>query len=166
MALAKFYKKFLDALNANDVAYLVVGGHAVNFHGYTRATLDLDIWIDKTERNLRNLENVFIEMGYSEDRSKEAISYFTANHKINIPKDQSLIEILDATILKSDFEVAFKKKITGNIEETSFFVIDLQTLLEIKSGSNRLQDLNDAEKLRQINDARESSEPEEGYTLE
>jgi len=166
MALAKFYKKFLDALNANDVAYLVVGGQAVNFHGYTRATLDLDIWIDKTERNLRNLENVFIEMGYSEDRSKEAISYFTANHKINIPKDQSLIEILDATILKSDFEVAFKKKITGNIEETSFFVIDLQTLLEIKSGSNRLQDLNDAEKLRQINDARESSEPEEGYTLE
>lgn len=166
MGLSKFYKKFLDALNLHDVAYLVVGGQAVNFHGYTRATLDLDVWIDKSAPNLQKLENAFIEMGYSEARSKEAITYFAENHKINLPKDQNLVEILDAAILKSDFGIAYEKRITGKIDETSFFVIDLHTLLEIKSASNRLQDLSDVEKLRQINEDDETSDPEENYSLE
>ena len=31
-----------DALNRADVAYLVVGGLAVNAHGYVRMTMDID----------------------------------------------------------------------------------------------------------------------------
>ncbi len=166
MALAKFYIKFLDALNAHEVEYLVVGGQAVNFHGYTRATLDLDVWINTSEKNLEKLLNAFNAMGYQPSKSKEAISYFAAHHKINLPKGQNLIEVLDATILRSDFQAAFKKRIKGAIDQTAFFVIDLQTLLEIKSGSSRLLDLNDVEKLKQINYNDDASEPDEDYSLE
>jgi len=165
MALSKFYKKFLDALNTNRVEYLVVGGQAVNFHGYTRATLDLDVWIDTSEKNLGNLLNAFTAMGYKPGKSKEAIAYFTEHHKINLPKEQNLIEVLDAAILRSDFQTAFKKRIKGSVDETPFFVIDLQTLLEIKTGSSRLMDLNDVEKLKEINFKKGPSEPEEGYSL-
>jgi hypothetical protein len=166
MELGKFYTQFLDALNTHEVEYLVVGGQAVNFHGYTRATLDLNVWINKSEKNLQNLQHAFVAMGYENSRSREAVSYFSEHHKINLPKDQNLIEVLDAAILKSDFQDAFKKRIKGTIDETFFFVIDLQTLLEVKSGSNRLQDLNDVEKLKQINFGEDASEPEEGYALE
>lgn len=166
MELAKFYTQFLDALNAHEVEYLVVGGQAVNFHGYTRATLDMDVWINKSEKNLQNLEHAFVAMGYEISKSRAAVTYFAEHHKINLPKEQNLIEVLDATILKSDFQAAFKNRIKGSVDETPFFVIDLQTLLKVKTGSSRLQDLNDVEKLKQINFGEDASEPEEGYALE
>lgn len=28
---------------------MLVGGHAVNYHGYVRATLDIDLWVDTKE---------------------------------------------------------------------------------------------------------------------
>jgi hypothetical protein len=166
MELAKFYTQFLDALNAHGVEYLVVGGQAVNFHGYTRATLDLDVWIHKSERNLQNLEHAFVAMGYEISKSRAAVTYFAEHHKINLPKEQNLIEVLDAAILRSDFQTAFKKRIKGFVDETPFFVIDLQTLLEIKAKSGRLLDLNDVEKLKEINSGEDASEPEEDYSLE
>ncbi|MDF1570651.1 MAG: hypothetical protein P1P82_03435 [Bacteroidales bacterium] len=165
MPLAAFYTSFLTALNRHRVEYLVVGGQAVNFHGYTRATLDLDIWIGKSKENLQQLEKAFVSMGFDKVRSHDAIKHFIENHKINIPRDNNLIEILDAFILKADFESAYIKRMTGKIEELSVSVIDLETLLEIKSSSTRIMDLNDAEKLRYINSKNGPSEPEEGYTL-
>jgi hypothetical protein len=32
-------------LNFNKVEYLVVGGYALNYHGYRRTTGDIDLWI-------------------------------------------------------------------------------------------------------------------------
>ncbi|HET9130755.1 MAG TPA: hypothetical protein VFO86_07405, partial [Terriglobia bacterium] len=39
------FKEFLRSLNSREVEYLVVGGYAVSYHGYPRATADIDIWI-------------------------------------------------------------------------------------------------------------------------
>jgi hypothetical protein len=47
------FKEFLKLLNSNDVKYLVVGGYAVNYHGFPRATADLDIWIAIDPDNVR-----------------------------------------------------------------------------------------------------------------
>ncbi len=44
-SLTKDFKEFLQCLNAHGVKYLVIGGHAVAFHGYPRATADLDVWV-------------------------------------------------------------------------------------------------------------------------
>ena len=39
------FKEFLQLLNTYEVKYLLVGGYAVGYHGYPRATLDMDIWM-------------------------------------------------------------------------------------------------------------------------
>jgi hypothetical protein len=39
------------AFSNAGVDFMVVGGYAVNFHGYVRATSDLDIWINPVESN-------------------------------------------------------------------------------------------------------------------
>lgn len=39
MELDKDFKEFTELLNAHDVQYLVIGGYAVNFHGYPRYTI-------------------------------------------------------------------------------------------------------------------------------
>ena len=38
MLLHSDFKEFVQLLNKNKVEYLVVGGYAVVFHGYVRAT--------------------------------------------------------------------------------------------------------------------------------
>jgi hypothetical protein len=37
------FKELLKSLDSNGVDYLLVGGYAVNIHGYVRTTNDLDI---------------------------------------------------------------------------------------------------------------------------
>ena len=39
------FKEFLKLLNEHGVEYLLIGGYAVGYYGYPRATNDLDIWI-------------------------------------------------------------------------------------------------------------------------
>jgi hypothetical protein len=39
------FKEFLQLLSAHQVEYLLIGGYAVAYHGYPRATADMDIWI-------------------------------------------------------------------------------------------------------------------------
>jgi len=45
MALSRDFSEFLIALNDHGVEYLLVGGYAVAYHGYPRATKDMDIWV-------------------------------------------------------------------------------------------------------------------------
>lgn len=41
----------------------MVGGGAVNFHGYQRHSADIDFWIETTQENFNKLVRVFNEMG-------------------------------------------------------------------------------------------------------
>ena len=43
--LPEDFRDFLRLLNENDVEYLLIGGYAVGYYGYPRATHDMDIWI-------------------------------------------------------------------------------------------------------------------------
>jgi hypothetical protein len=42
MRLPDDFSEFLRLLDVHGVEYLLVGGYAVGFHGYPRATQDLD----------------------------------------------------------------------------------------------------------------------------
>jgi len=50
-SLTKDFREFLQCLNARGVKYLLIGGHAVAFHGYPRATADLDVWVAVDPKN-------------------------------------------------------------------------------------------------------------------
>ena len=50
------FKEFLKLLNVHAVEYLLVGGHAVGYHGYPRATVDMDVWTHRTPDNAAKLE--------------------------------------------------------------------------------------------------------------
>ena len=58
---------FLKLSNQYEVRMLMVGGGAVNFHGYQRHSADVDFWIDTSEENLARLVLVLKEMGYKID---------------------------------------------------------------------------------------------------
>jgi hypothetical protein len=39
------FREFLRLLNVHQVEYLLVGGYAVAYHGYPRATAGMDLWV-------------------------------------------------------------------------------------------------------------------------
>jgi len=58
------FKEFLKLLNSSEVQYLVIGGYAVNYYGFARATADFDIWIAVTKEDARRLEQALHRFGF------------------------------------------------------------------------------------------------------
>ena len=71
----KEIQELCDAFNKNDVRYLLVGGFAVNYHGYSRATGDLDLWIDDSESNKQKLLSALDKLGYETNELKQEDQY-------------------------------------------------------------------------------------------
>jgi hypothetical protein len=63
-SLTKDFREFLQCLNARGVEYLVIGGHAVGFYGYPRATADLDVWIAVNLRNASLVVTALRDFGF------------------------------------------------------------------------------------------------------
>src|SRR5271170_7595954 len=57
------FRDFIQALNNNNVEYILVGGYAVILHGYRRVTGDMDVWVNKTTENYSRLTRAFSEFG-------------------------------------------------------------------------------------------------------
>lgn len=60
------FKDFLNLLNENEVRYLLVGGYAVGFHGYPRATADMDLWIPVDPSTAERMVKVMMAFGFEE----------------------------------------------------------------------------------------------------
>jgi len=58
------FKDFLRLLNEHQVKYLLVGGYAVGYHGYPRATNDMDIWITIRPDNATRMVSVLRAFGF------------------------------------------------------------------------------------------------------
>jgi hypothetical protein len=63
MNLNKDFLDFIELLNKHKVAYMVVGGYAVGLHGHPRYTGDLDVWIEKSDKNVEHLLLVIKDFG-------------------------------------------------------------------------------------------------------
>jgi len=57
------FRDFIDALNKQEVEYLLVGGYAVILHGYRRSTGDMDIWVNVTAENLKKIIKAYLAFG-------------------------------------------------------------------------------------------------------
>lgn len=55
MQLPDDFREFLKLLNSHKVEYLLIGGFAVGYYGYPRATNDIDVWVARTEINATKL---------------------------------------------------------------------------------------------------------------
>src|SRR5258708_19706676 len=55
MILSKDWREFIESLNSRKVEYVLVGGHAVAYHGRPRFTDDLDFVVRRTPENAQRL---------------------------------------------------------------------------------------------------------------
>ena len=103
-----FYIEVLKSLNDHEVKYILVGGLAVSYHGYSRYTGDMDLWIKPEESNMRNLYSALINLGYSED----VVNDIKMNREVDNPTPIKLKD--DQNLLKVDLMTnIFQQKIRG-----------------------------------------------------
>ncbi len=59
------FRDFIQKLNENEVKYLLVGGYSVIYHGYSRTTGDMDIWVKRDKENYEKIVCAFNGFGMS-----------------------------------------------------------------------------------------------------
>jgi len=144
--LAKDFKEFLRSLNANGVRYLLIGGYAVGFHGYPRATNDLDVFVAKDSDNARRLVTCLEEFGFAAVAELSEELFTQEKSIVRIGVEPIKIEIANF-ISGVEFEEAYKDRIIGVINEIEVSLISLHHLKINKKASGRYKDLNDLENL-------------------
>ena len=148
MELNQDFKEFVELLNVNDVRYLVIGGYAVNFHGYPRYTKDLDFWIWLNEKNIDNLLTVLQAFGFGAmGLSKE--DFNDPNNVIQLGYEPYRIDIL-VSVEGLVFEQCFEHRSVSDFEGTLLNYLNIDDLIKAKLNAARPQDLADADKLTKL----------------
>ncbi len=60
------FKELLELFNAQKVEYVIVGGHALAFHGAIRATKDIDLYVHPTEANSHRIMAALEAFGFGQ----------------------------------------------------------------------------------------------------
>jgi hypothetical protein len=139
------FKEFLRLLTSNKVKYLMVGGHAVSYHGHPRSTGDLDIWVEISEDNAENLVKSIKEFGF--DLPDLTVDLFLEEHRIaRMGYPPLRINIL-TSISGVEFSSCYERKVVIEIDDFIVNILNFDDLIKNKSSTNRFKDNDDIENL-------------------
>lgn len=139
------FKEFLKLLKANNVQYLLIGGYAVGYYGYPRATGDIDIWVAIHPENAQKLVHTLQEFGFdTPDLTTEL--FLTEKSIVRLGVPPMRIELM-TTISGVQFEECFIERIVDFLDGIEVNLINLEHLKQNKKASGRFKDLDDLEHL-------------------
>ena len=121
---------------------MVVGGYAMAFHGFVRATGDIDLWIRCSEKNAEKVWRALQKFGAPLFDLK-TVDLKTPKMVFQIGMIPSRIDII-TQIDGVDFDEAWKEHKTVEIEGLKIPVIGKTHLLVNKKSTERAKDRNDA----------------------
>jgi uncharacterized nucleotidyltransferase DUF6036 len=147
--MLKDQRDLLAALNAHNVKYLVVGGHAVSIHAEPRGTKDLDVFIKADVENSNAVFAALAEYGAPLDGMAPADFNDKPTTVFQLGVEPGRIDILQG-IAGVPFDDAWENRVEKLFDgKTPAHVISRQHLIQNKLAVGRLQDLADVEKLRE-----------------
>jgi hypothetical protein len=139
------FKEFLKLLNGKKVRYLLIGGYAVGYHGYPRATADMDIWIAVHPENAERMVAVLQEFGFNFPELKPDL-FLVENKIIRMGNPPMRLEI-STGISGVKFEESYASRIVDKLDGVEVNIISLSQLKANKKAAGRLKDLSDLENL-------------------
>jgi len=138
------FSDFIKILNKNSVEYVIVGSFALAFHGFPRATGDIDIWIRPTLSNAIFLINAIKKFGFKDlDISEEDILSGKIIQLGYPPVRIDILTVLDG--LNSD-EI-WEAREMGHLGPHKVAFIGKRAFIKNKQAIGRHKDLADIESL-------------------
>lgn len=142
------YKELLHRLVDAGVRFLVVGGYAAIAHGLTRATDDLDIWIDPTLDNAKKATSALEQFGTPVDRlSLDLVADPDSFFRIGEDRGRK-VDIMGHPGGDLSFRKAWSDRYETEFVGMLVPFVGLRDLLTIKQAVGRHRDLADVESLR------------------
>jgi hypothetical protein len=154
-------------LNEAEIRYLVVGGLAVNAHGYERFTNDLDLVIALDPVNISGAMASLLKIGYhpvvpitAEEFSNPENRKFWKREKnmlvLKFWSDSHQRTPIDIFIDEPfDFDVEWERALQVPVSESaSIPVLSRESLIAMKTEAGREKDLLDVQMLRKLDSYR------------
>jgi hypothetical protein len=148
MNIQEDFEEFLKLLNKKKVKYLIVGGYAVAFHGYVRATKDLDILFNNSPPNILRLKQVLNDFGFPVDNLKH-VAFSGQGQIIRMGVSPVMIELINA-ISGVSFKTAWTNRVAGVYGKTKVWYLSKPDLMKNKKASGRPRDIADVEELKRV----------------
>jgi len=126
------YHDILAALTARRARFLVVGAHALAAHGYPRATVDIDIWIDRAPENVHRVWLALADFGAPLDDlqiREEDLTRPDIVAQFGLPPNR--IDVLTG-VTGLSFERAWPNRIEDELEGVRVPVLGIADLIENK----------------------------------
>jgi len=143
--LSKDLREFIALLNSHGVDYVVVGGHAVAFHGYPRFTGDIDFFVRAEVDNAQKLLSALAAFGFA-GLGIALEDFSTPEQIIQLGQPPNRIDLL-TTISGVSFVEAWQTRVFATIDELPVAFLGKDALLRNKRASGRRKDLADVESL-------------------
>ena len=144
MKLHPDFSDFVEALNDNNMEYVVVGSFALAFHGSPRATGDIDFWIRPTTSNAKALIKALEVFGFGAlDISEEDIVSGKIIQLGFPPVRIDIITIIDGLIPEELWDTKEK----GKLGPHDVFYLGKEAFIKNKRTMRRHKDLADLELL-------------------
>jgi hypothetical protein len=141
-------REFIGLLNSHKVEYLVVGGHAVAFHGHPRFTGDIDFLIRTTPSNAQRVLDVLNAFGFGTLGIAER-DLLEPGRIVQLGYPPNRIDIL-TSISGVEFDSAWEGRVQTVMDNQPVSILGWGELLQNKQASGRQKDLADIEKLLAI----------------
>ncbi len=137
--MKNLFEKFLELMKSferNDVEYIIIGGIAINLHGFARNTQDIDIFINPDKENIQKLKNalkeVFDDPEIDEITFEELQKYSVIRYGTEYGFYIDIISAIGEKFKFSDLE--FEKRV---IEGTEIKFAGLKSLYKMKEKTYR-----------------------------
>ncbi|OGB89494.1 hypothetical protein A2625_01080 [candidate division WOR-1 bacterium RIFCSPHIGHO2_01_FULL_53_15] len=139
-------ESLLKSLNANKVVYVIIGAMAFPYYGYSRSTLDIDIFIKPTEDNAGRTLAALKKFGY--DTADISINDLLTK-KILI-RQYSVETDIHPFVAGVTFAEVWKTKKKGDFESVPVYFPSLKALIKMKRAAGRPKDKEDLKYLRKL----------------
>ena len=148
MFFSQDMRDLLSLFDENEVQYLLVGGFAVNFYGYTRATQDIDLLVYPSVKNAGRVMESLEGFGFGGAGIPRSLFENTGG-VIHLGVEPNRIDLLTHVVGVSNDRI-FQNAQRVDFEGILVNVIAFQDLVESKRRSKRPRDLADAEELQKL----------------
>ncbi len=143
---------FFKHLTQQQVSFILVGGLAVNYYGFNRATGDIDIWINDSKENRENFVNALNNYGIVGSEIYYDLPFIAGYSEIMLDNGMRIDLMSDLQFLKKEnYNDCYKLANAFNLtEEVEIKILHINTLISEKEQSKRLKDNVDADALKKL----------------
>lgn len=146
------------SFNKNNVRFIMVGGVATNLHGFLRTTADIDMWIEDSPDNRKNLRKALKECKVGDFPPIENMTFVPGWTDFNLTNGMRLDMM---TSVKGHEEYGFERSLQmasiASIYDVEVPFLHINQLIEAKKASNSPKDQIDVIELENIKKIRDTN---------